>query len=267
MKLSCTLFLCDPDLSFEKSAQLVSQAGYSAIEIPGALQANPEKITKHDVKEIRSILERTNLDVSGFCLLYPKDMRHVSPVRSKRARSLRYTKRLVDIASEVGARILVWGSGYARNIPPRIPRKVGMEWLIELLKEAGEYAAERNVTFAIEPLNRYESNVANTVGQATELAQSVASPAVRVLCDTYHMNIEEGSIRDAIVHAAGMLAHVHVSDNNRDIPGRGHINFDEVFSALRTIGYDGYVTLEPILRRDISRDLVEGKSYLQKFLG
>jgi D-psicose/D-tagatose/L-ribulose 3-epimerase len=141
-----------------------------------------------------------------------------------------------------------------------------MEWLIELLKEAGEYAAERNVTFAIEPLNRYETNVANTVNEAIELARRVASPAVRVLCDTYHMNIEETSIRDAIVDAAGMLAHVHVSDNNRAIPGRAHINFDEVFSALRTIGYDGYVTLEPILGREISRDLAEAKNYLEKFL-
>jgi len=266
MKLSCTLWLSFPALSFEKSARLISEAGYHAIEIPAALQANPEKMRKDDIKGIKTVMERNNLEVSGFCLMYPKDMRHASPVSSDRRTSLDYTKRLLDVASEIGARILVWGSGYARDIPAGISREVGIEWLLELLKEAGEYAIKRNVTIAIEPLNRYESNVVNTVRDAIEMASRVDSPAVRVLCDTFHMNIEETSLRDPIIEAGGMLAHVHLSDSNRAIPGRGHINFDEVFQALREIGYDGYITLEASLGRDISSDLVAARRYLEEFL-
>jgi len=265
MKLSCTLWLSDSDISFERSARLISEAGYNAIEIPAVLQANPDKMRKDDIKRIKTVLERNNLEVSGFCLMYPKDMRHASRMSSDRRRSLDYTKRLVDVASEIGARILVWGSGYARNIPTGISREVGIEWLRGLLKEAGEYAMERDVIIAIEPLNRYESNVVNTVRDAIEMALRVNSAAVRVLCDTFHMNIEETSLRDPIIEVGGMLAHVHLSDSNRALPGRGHINFDEVFEALREIGYDGYVTLEAILGRDISRDLVAARRYLEKF--
>jgi len=266
MKLSCTLWLSDSDISFERSARLISEAGYNAIGIPATLQANPEKMRKGDTERIKTVLERNNLEVSGFCLIYPKDMRHASRMPSDRRRSLDYTKRLVDVASEIGARILVWGSGYARNIPTGISREVGIEWLQGLLKEAGEYAMERDVIIAIEPLNRYESNVINTVGDAIEMALRVDSPAVRVLCDTFHMNIEETSLRDAIIEAGDMLAHVHLSNSNRAIPGRGHTNFDEVFQALRKIGYDGYITLEAILGRDIPRDLVAARRYLEEFL-
>lgn len=266
MKLSCTLWLSHPDLSFEKSAQLISEAGYHAIEIPAALQANPLKMRKDDIEETRSILKSNNLAVSAFCLLYPKDIRHASPMASDRMRSLDYTRRLIDLASRMGARILVWGSGHARNIPKEISREAGVERLVELLKHAGRYANERDLTIAIEPLNRYESNVVNTVSEAIKIASRVDSPSVRVLCDTFHMNIEEVSLRSAIIDAGELLAHVHVSDSNRAIPGRGHINFHEVFEALGGTGYDGYITLEAILGRDISRDLAGARSYLEKFL-
>lgn len=264
MKFSCTLWLSHPSLSFEKSAQLVSDAGYDAIEIPAALQANPDKMTEDDAKKIRTILERNNLEVSAFCVIYPRDVRHASLLASERMRSLKYTKRLIDLASNIGARILVWGSGYARNIPAGISREVGTKWLLELLEQAGRYAAERGVTIAIEPLNRYESTVINTIGDAVQMASITHSPAVRVLCDTFHMNIEEASLRDPIIEAGRMLAHVHVSDSNRAIPGKGHINFREIFGALRQIGYDGYVTLEAILGTEISSDLAAARKFLQE---
>ena len=266
MKLSCTLWLSHPDLSFAKSAELLSEAGYDAIEIPAVLQANPEKVRGDETKHIKTILARNNLKVSAFCLMYPKDFRHASPLAAERTRSIEYTKRLIDLASEVGAGILVWGSGYARNIPAGISKEVGMKWLLELLEQTAPYAMERHVTIVIEPLNRYETTVINTVHDAVEMASRVGSPALRVLCDTFHMNIEEASLRDSIIEAGGMLAHVHVSDSNRAIPGMGHTNFHEVFEALGRVGYDGYITVEAVLGMDISRDLVAARRYLEQFV-
>jgi sugar phosphate isomerase/epimerase len=266
MKLSCTLWLSHPGLSFAKSAELLSEAGYDAIEIPAALQANPEKIKGDEIEHIKAILERNNLGVSAFCLMYPKDFRHASPLAAERTRSIEYTKRLIDLASEVGAGILVWGSGYARNIPAEISKEVGMKWLLELLEQAAAYAMERHVKIVIEPLNRYESTVINTVHDAVEMASRIGSPALRALCDTFHMNVEEASLRDSIIEAGAMLAHVHVSDSNRAIPGMGHIDFRQVFEGLRRVGYDGYITLEALLGTDVSRDLVAARRYLKQFV-
>lgn len=266
MKFSCTLWLSCPDLSFEKSAELVSGAGYPAIEIPAVLQANPDKLTQNDIKAIRMILERNNLEVSALCLMYPKDFCHASPFESKRSRSLEYTKKLIDLASQIGAGMLVWGSGYARNIPAGISREVGMRWLLQLLEQSARYAMERHVTIAIEPLNRYESTVINTVHDSIETVLRVCSPALTVVCDTFHMNIEEASLRDPIIEAGRLLGHLHVSDSNRAIPGKGHLNFGEVFDALRNVRYDGYVTVEAILGTDISSDLQAARRYLERFV-
>jgi D-psicose/D-tagatose/L-ribulose 3-epimerase len=106
------------------------------------------------------------------------------------------------------------------------------------------------VKFAIEALNRFETDIANTTGHALALAEAVGSPAVGVMLDTFHMNMEDFSIPDSIRRAAPHLVHFQANENNRGFVGAGHIDWPEVARALAAIGYDGPITLEPFRRDD-----------------
>jgi len=111
----------------------------------------------------------------------------------------------------------------------------------------------RGVRLSIEPLNRYESAIVNKASQALELIKETKSVKSLILLDTFHMNIEETSIADTIVSVGKKLGYFHIADSNRRAPGDGHIAFSEVFRALKTIRYDGYVSAE-ILQEPNSED-------------
>jgi D-psicose/D-tagatose/L-ribulose 3-epimerase len=117
----------------------------------------------------------------------------------------------------------------------------------ESLKATADYAGERGVRLAIEPLNRFETDLVNTVDQALELLEMIGAPNVGLLIDTFHMNIEEKHIGDAVRLAGGAVFHVQVSENDRGTPGSGHVPWDEFFAALDDIGYDGQIVVESFL--------------------
>jgi D-psicose/D-tagatose/L-ribulose 3-epimerase len=117
-------------------------------------------------------------------------------------------------------------------------------WCVENLREVGRVASDAGVTMGIEPLNRFETDMINLVEQAIELIREIGHPAYKVHIDTFHSNIEEKSIPDAIRLAGGLLGHFHACENDRGIPGTGHIDWIGVRDALRDTGYDGPVVIE-----------------------
>lgn len=112
------------------------------------------------------------------------------------------------------------------------------------LRAAGDRAARHGVMLAIEPLNRFETHVLNTVQDGIALMQAVAHPNVALHLDTFHLNIEEKSVAGAFITAAPVLRHVHAAENDRGSVGSGHIDWDAVGSALRSQRYDGWVVAE-----------------------
>lgn len=116
------------------------------------------------------------------------------------------------------------------------------------LREVAEYAGERSVTIAVEPLNRFETSLACLADQAVDLVTEIDSDAVGVQLDTYHMNIEEPSIPEAIRTAGSRLVHFHANENHRGAPGTGHIPWGDVAAGLGEIGYDGPIVTEPFRR-------------------
>ncbi len=118
------------------------------------------------------------------------------------------------------------------------------------LKAAGDHATTAGVTLAIEPLNRFESDVLCTTAQAIELLDAVDHPAVRMMLDTFHMHMEEASIAEAIRLAGSRVVHFQANENHRGFPGTGMTDWVEVFRALHEIGYAGPVSLEPFRRDD-----------------
>ena len=158
---------------------------------------------------------------------------------------------------------MVWGSPRSRNIPDNVPFKRGYAWLVQLLKTSGELADERGVKIAIEPINRFESKIIHTAREALYLARLVGRKSVGIVYDAFHVSLEEDSFTAPILLAGKRLAAVHVSDCNRRIPGKGHIDFRPIFRALKNVGYDDYVTLEATLSRDIMKDLTAARRHLE----
>jgi D-psicose/D-tagatose/L-ribulose 3-epimerase len=118
------------------------------------------------------------------------------------------------------------------------------------LKRAGQTAADAGVRLAIEPLNRFETDIANTTGHALALAEAAGSPAIGVMLDTFHMNMEDPSIPEAIRRAGPRMLHFQANENNRGFVGSGHIDWPAVARALVAVGYQGPITLEPFRRDD-----------------
>lgn len=169
-----------------------------------------------------------------------------------------YLRRCVDGAVSCGAGI-VGGPLYGTPLvfagrPPRpIPegeREARVARVVAGLREAGAYAADHGVRLAVEPLNRFETDFCNTARQGVELAEAVGSPAVGLMLDTFHMNMEEDDLVGATCRAAPYLIHFQANENHRGFLGTGHLDWPAICRALHAAGYRGGVTLEPFRRTD-----------------
>lgn len=127
----------------------------------------------------------------------------------------------------------------------------------ESMREVVKAAADHNVTYCVEAVNRFEGCVINTAEEAVAYVKAIESDNIGVLLDTYHMNIEEANIGDAIRSTGTYLKGFHTGENNRSAPGRGHLNWGEIFGALKTINYIGRIVSEPfpIMGGEVGRDI------------
>jgi D-psicose/D-tagatose/L-ribulose 3-epimerase len=174
-----------------------------------------------------------------------RDLAHSDPGPQETA--LRYIGELVDLAAAVGSPHIC-GPMYSAVGKGRLEdpddRAAERRRSVENLKRAAERAAVSGIRLAIEPLNRYETDMVNTVEQGLELCDAVAADNVGLLLDTYHLNIEEKSLGDAIRLAGDRVFHFHSCENDRGTPGTGHVPWSDAFSALADIGYRGQVVIE-----------------------
>jgi D-psicose/D-tagatose/L-ribulose 3-epimerase len=118
------------------------------------------------------------------------------------------------------------------------------KWGTETMRQVADHATQAGVTIAVEYLNRFENYFLTSVAQTVKFVQAVDHPAVRMMYDTFHANIEEKNLTAAIQAAAPWTALVHISENDRSIPGTGHVHWDETFDALKAAGYDGWMVVE-----------------------
>ena len=157
-----------------------------------------------------------------------------------RERAIERVKSHICLAADVGALVII---GLVRGKRmPGVSEQKAEAWLTEALRDcAGENKA---VGLAIEPINRYETDLINTVGSAMALVERLGMENVGLLLDTFHMNIEEPSMTDSIAASRDRLFHVHVADSNRWFPGAGHIDFRSMLEALEKIDYRDFLSAE-----------------------
>ena len=115
---------------------------------------------------------------------------------------------------------------------------------VESQQRIGEHGAQVGVTVGLEALNRFECYLVNTMDALSDLLARVNHPNIRAMYDTFHANIEEADPIGALTRNRGDVVHIHISENDRGVPGRGNIPWAETFAAIRDIGYDGWLTIE-----------------------
>ncbi len=182
-----------------------------------------------------------------------------------RQRAIERIKKHIPMAKRLNALVII---GLIRGITPAgQSHSRSMELLRTALAECLEDAAEAGVRMALEPLNRYETDLVHTVDDGLELITQVGSSSLGLLLDTFHMNIEESVIDDSIHRCHGHIFHFHVADSNRWHPGAGHLDFASILQALLSTGYDGWISGEFMPLPDAATAAQRNIGFLKKLLG
>lgn len=246
---------------FPEIAQHVARLGFDLLEVP------IESTTDLDYEQAAGVVKELGLQTSVCAAMSPdRDLIHSD--ESVRKNAMAYVRHCVDAAQTLGAANVVGPlySAVGRTWQATADeRKRDVDLLVKELKELSAYAHERGVVLCVEPLNRFETSFLNLASQAIEIADAVGHPGCGLLLDTFHMNIEEDSFEGAMRAAGKRLAHTHFADNNRKMPGSGHIDFGIIVRCLQDIGYSGYASFEPnIADGSYGRDTKRGLEFMRR---
>jgi sugar phosphate isomerase/epimerase len=218
--------------------------GFDGIEITVMYHANPAETSAQQRREIRRHLEKSGIAPSALHFIFGPGLKMAAEEPSERARVTTEINAVLELAHDLGAPIVVVGGGGVRAVPVGLDRDTGVQRVVEVLGNSARHAEKVGVAIGLEAINRYETNLGRTLGECKRYVQAIGSPAMRVVGDTFHMNIEEASLADAIVDAGPLLGHLQLEDSHRLAPGGGHIDFPAIVDALRRIDYNGYVSFE-----------------------
>ena len=214
--------------------------GFDLFEIP------IEGVEDIDYARAAEAYQRTGLECSVCAVMgASRDPAHEDAAIQRGG--VEYLKHCIDATARMGGK-KVGGPIYAavgrtwQATPDQ--RKRDLERCVRNLKEVAKYAEDKGITLGVEPLNRFETSFINLAEQAVELVQMVDSPAIQIMLDTFHMNIEEKDLGQAIEMAAPYLMHVHANENDRGTPGSGHVPWATVAAALKKINYSGAMVIE-----------------------
>lgn len=191
-----------------------------------------------------ALVKKTELEVVTSTAL-PSGCNPISADKGQRAAAQVFMKKLVDVTAQLGGKVTAGvnytASGYLTG-KPRTNDEIMRA--AEHLYTVAQYAKHKEIVVAVEPVKRFESHFLNTAQQALELLDIVNVSNLKVHLDTFHMNIEEASLSEAILSCGNRLAHMHLVDSNRGIPGMGHIAWLEIFQALKKIDFNGTACIE-----------------------
>jgi len=225
----------------EVLAPKIAKMGFNHIEIP---IDDPKTL---DFKKCREIINKAGITSISCCVAMGPDRDLIDPDPKVRQNGVDYVKASIDGLAVLGGRNLVgpFYSAVGRTWQQSAEeREHDMQILVEILRDLADYAGKKGIALGLEPLNRFETSFITTADQAIELVDRVNHPALKIMLDTFHMNIEENSMGDAIRTVGPRLLQVHSNENNRGTPGAGHVPWKEVAQALKDIKFDGVMVIE-----------------------
>jgi sugar phosphate isomerase/epimerase len=229
----------------EKSLQRLARYKYDAVELEG----EPDK-EKYKPEKVKKMLQQYGLEVSSIAGMYlweeeiKRDL--ASSDKKIREQTIIYLFKCIDYAQLMGAKLVIVVPAAVSKTVPSLSKKEDWKNSVKAVQEVAKYAEKKDILLAIEPINRYETYLVNSIQDALYYACEVNSSHVKIMADTFHMNIEERDIPEAIRIAGNNLINVHLADSNRCSVGRGHINFKALIKALKEINYQYALTLEPL---------------------
>jgi D-psicose/D-tagatose/L-ribulose 3-epimerase len=219
--------------------EALKKTGYDAIEIP-VFEGEPAHYAG-----LGRFLDGLGLKRTAITVIPSLDINPIGADAVQRAKGRDYVKWALDCSAALGSPML---AGPLHSTLGHFSGTGATEteraWCVEFHQDVGEAARERNLKVVVEALNRFEAYILNTMADLAAHLDNVAHPNVVGMYDTFHANIEEKDPIGAIKTIARHLGHVHISENDRGTPGRGHVDFAGVFGALKEIGYEGHLTIE-----------------------
>jgi len=240
MKFGMNLLLWTGDLSDDilPTLEMLKKLGYDGVEIP--IFAPDEKKFGQWGKR----LDELGLKCTAVTIRLEAD-NPISPDPKVRAAGIAATKATLDSCQAAGVETLVGPYHSALGLFSGAgPTADEWKWGVEGMQQVAEYAGQAGVMLGVEPLNRFETYLLNCSADGARFVREVGHPNCRLMYDTFHSNIEEKSISAAVKSCADVLVHVHISENDRSTPGAGGVKWDETFDALKSAGYDGWMTVE-----------------------
>jgi sugar phosphate isomerase/epimerase len=271
MKLSLTIQTAEVPIpvpvallagAFEEKLARAAYLGADGVEL---MSTDPAEL---DVDSIRASLLQHGLRVAAIgsgAVAYVTGLTLLHADQAQAERAETRLRRLIDFAAAVGSPLVTIGSFRGRLSSVG---SGGRERLVAILRDAAQYAEVHGVRLAVEPLNRYETDVVLNAEEGLAFVDEVGHAALGLLLDTYHVNIEETSWTKPFqrVMAAGRLWHVHLGDNNRWPPGYGLIDFPAIVTTLHEIGYSDYLSAELLAKPDPDTAAVETLAYMHSLL-
>lgn len=261
MKISCQEQLL-PGENLLRKWDFARKAGYDAIELRGKggfafRDRRPELLEA----------AAAGVPMPTVCVEMPHFIGAFDP--GLRRDAIEQLRSQLSVIAEIGGRGAMtpasWGM-FSRRLPPFEPPRTeadDREVLLEALSDLGAHARAEGVELYLEPLNRYEDHMVNRLDQAVDLVTATGIDNVKVVADTFHMNIEEDDPAAALRAVGGRLGHVQVSDSNRLQPGAGHLDWRAVLEVLN--GYDGYLAVECRLRGEPAQAVASIPAFLRGF--
>ncbi|MBC8001957.1 MAG: sugar phosphate isomerase/epimerase [Opitutaceae bacterium] len=213
--------------------------GFDAVEI------FPSSAKELPLSQVKELMERHSLKVAAIgtgagWVKHKLNLTH--PDAAVRAHARDFIHGIINLAGFVGAPAILgsmqgrWGDG--------VTREHALDWLAESLQDLGERAAAHGQVFLYEPLNRYETNLFNRAADAAHFLDARGLRHVKLLCDLFHMNIEEADIASTLRQVAPSLCHLHFADSNRRAIGFGHLDLAPIATVLKEIDFSGYASAE-----------------------
>ncbi len=231
-----TTHVTDDDLPL---LEAIKKAGYDGVEIP-IFEGDPAHF-----EEIGKTIKDNGLGCTSVTVIPDEEHNPVSANAGNRKAAVEHLKWAIDCSEALDSDVLCGPFyqplGVFTGEPPTEEEK---QRAAEVHKQAAELAAKANVMLALEALNRFECYFLNTMADASDYVKRVGHPNCQVMFDTFHANIEEKDPIACITDNLDVIKHVHISENDRGTPGKGHIDFPSTFKALRSGGYDNWLVIE-----------------------
>lgn len=241
MKIGICMFLWTTHVTaaHEKLLGEIADAGYDGVEIP-VFEGEPEQY-----RELGKLLDRLGLERTAVSAIGDPDMHLVSPDPAVRAAGVERMRWAIECSSALGATHLA-GPLHSTlgHFTGTGPTQDELQWSLQSQQAIGDHAARAGVTIALEALNRFECYLFNTMRDLCGHLAELNHPNITAMYDTFHANIEEQDPIAALLDNRAHITHIHISENDRGVPGRGNIPWSETYAAIRETGYDDWLTIE-----------------------